>query len=103
MDGINSIPSMMAQETEILLAKIATESISAPMVFEEKISTIDPLMLYGACLTSIEYKFHDFEHKEINPILDFIHFTRLEKQKLQESGEVPVPIPELTELFRLQD
>lgn len=99
MEGIISISTLMAQETDILLAKIPIDSRSDQLVFEEKLSTIDPLMLYGACLVSLELKYLDFKHKELDHILNLIHFIRREKEKLQESGELPVPIPELVDLL----
>jgi hypothetical protein len=101
MKGDISIPSLTVVETDILLAKIAAES--SQMVFEERLPMVDPLMLYGASLVSIDSKFLEFEHKEFSHILNFIQFIRREKEKLQESGELPVPIPELVDIFRFQD
>jgi hypothetical protein len=99
MEGIISIPSLVAQETEALLAEIAAESKTDHMVFEDKVSTIDPLLLYGASLISMNSKYLDFEHKYFNHILNLIQFIRHEINRLQGSGELPVPIPELVDLF----
>jgi hypothetical protein len=96
---IISTPSLTAQETDILLAKIATESRSKQVVFEDNLSMIDPLILYGASLVSIDEKFNDYSHKEYSHILNFIQFIRREKEKLQASGKVPVPIPKLEDLL----
>jgi hypothetical protein len=99
MEGIISIPSLVAQETEILLAEIAAKSRSDHMVFEDKLSTIDPLLLYGASLVSINLKYLDFKHKHFSHIFNLIQFIRHEIEKLQGSGELPVPIPKLVDLF----
>ena len=99
MEGIISIPTLVAQETEILLAQIAAESRSDYMVFEDKLSTIDPLLLYGASLMSMNSKYLDFEHKYFNHILNLIQFIRYEIKRLQGSGELPVPIPKLVDLL----
>jgi hypothetical protein len=99
MEGIISIPSLVAQETEILLAEITAKSRYDHMVFEDKLSTIDPLLLYGASLISINLRYLDFKHKHSNHIFNLIQFIRHEIEKLQGSGVLSVPIPKLVDLF----
>ncbi|MHA1937822.1 MAG: hypothetical protein ACW97O_06385 [Candidatus Thorarchaeota archaeon] len=99
IEGVNTISKLLAQETDILLAKIAAETGYNEIVFEQKISSIDPVLIYGACLVSIQSYYENFDHDEIDYILDLIQFIKHEKERLQMARALPFPIPELIELL----
>jgi hypothetical protein len=99
IEGVNTISSLIAQDTDILLAKIAAETRYSEIVFEQKISSIDPVLLYGACLVSIETYNENFDHDEIDHLLNLVQFIKHEKERLQMARALPFPIPELKDLL----
>ena len=99
-EGTNTISNLIAQETDILLAKIAPEIRSDNMNYEQKISSIEPLLLYGAFLVSIESLYRDFEYPKHDYILNLMHFIKHEKDRLKVTGALLFPIPELVDLLQ---
>ncbi len=99
IEGVTTISSLFAQDTDILLAKIAAETRYSEIVFEQKISSIDPVLLYGACLASIESYYENFDHDEIDYFLNLVQFIKHEKERLQMARALPFPIPELIDLL----
>jgi hypothetical protein len=100
LENITSVEFLLAQETDILLAEKAIDSGTSWMALHEKVSRINPQLFYGACLVALEEKYRDFNHEELEHIQAFYHFVKHERQQLEGSGKVEVPIPDFDELLK---
>jgi hypothetical protein len=99
LESITSIEFLLAQETDIMIAEKAIDNGTSWMALHEKVSGIDPQLFYGACLVTLEKKYRDFVHKELENIQEFYNFVKRERQQLEGSGMVEAPLPDLDELF----
>lgn len=99
LDGTESVPELLAQETKVLLAEIASSSNRSRLELEQSLAQAEPSRLYGACLKALEAKLSGYEHKELIPVLDLLTFVSRESRELQWQLGVTRPVPDLQELI----
>jgi len=83
--SLESVPSMLAQESEILLAERRAAWSHAPQVFEQRMVNAAPLVLYQACLHAILRRFEHFPNPG-EEIVHFVHVLRAELTALRDDG-----------------
>ena len=84
------------EEVEIILAERFAKWESEPHEFETRLSKVEPLTLYAACLESLIEK---FRHSLQEYTQDLVHFLHTEIQALQEESTLPHYIPPLSEIL----
>jgi hypothetical protein len=99
LENITSIEFLLAQETDILMAEKAIASGTSWMALHEKAAGMGPLLFYRACLVSLEKKYRDFVHKELEHIQEFYNFIKREMENLEKLEGGATHLPDLDELF----
>jgi hypothetical protein len=95
----SSIPSLLAEETEILFAERRAEWEPDHSTFNKKLIKADPLSLYCACLDALREKFDRSQFRGNEAIQHFAHFIHNEITALQELHNWPSRLPTVTELL----
>jgi hypothetical protein len=93
----SSIPMLLICEVEILLAEKRATTTQPLEVFQQRLATLDPLMLYAACLDALVEKFEapDPDHR---PAVEFAQFLETERQ-IVENEVRPRRLPPLDQLL----
>ncbi len=95
----SSIPVILSEETEILLAERRAGWAHDPSIYDKRLSAADPLILYIACLEAIRKKFEHIPTEESELIREFGQFIHVEIKTLRELHEWPLYIPLIDELL----
>lgn len=94
----DTLPTILAEEVEVLLARRRGEQLRHLAAYEQKLSRVDPAVLYAACLSELEAK---HRHRDSAETHEFVlaHFLRAEIARLRESGGWPSDEPALAALL----
>jgi hypothetical protein len=90
----DSIPTLLAQEIEILLAARKAEWPPNDNSFEKRLAAADPLTLYAVCLKTLEDKFADPNLNEVSYTLLFYNFIQAEIRALHATHLWPSTLPD---------
>jgi hypothetical protein len=95
----SSIPSLLAEETEILFAERRAEWEPDHTTFIKKLIKVDPLTLYFVLLEILREKFEHSQFRGNEAIQHFDHFIHNEISVLQELHKWPEQLPTVAELL----
>lgn len=95
----SSIPSLLAEETEILVAERRAEWEHDHATFIKKLIRADPLTLYCACLEDLRVKIDYSQLRDGEDIQHFAHFIYREIEALQELHKWPSRLLTVAELL----
>lgn len=84
--GNGPVATLLAQETEILLAQRRAFWEATPEEFEQRLARVEPLKLYLTCLQAIQQRFTRLPSASENMIQQFRHMLRLEIRAVQEQA-----------------
>lgn len=99
LTSTSSIPSVLAEETEIIFAERRAEWEPDHMTFNKKLIMADPFFLYCACLEYLKVKYEQSHIMDDGVILHFAQFVHDEIEALQELHKWPVQLPTVAELL----
>lgn len=103
LNKFNRISTILANEAAILIAEIRAEELPDLSVYINKITCIDPLELYCACLKSLKVKFTQ-SFRPITPsLVTFSRFLTTEIDSLHVANLWPNRVTDLFELFGLRN
>ena len=91
--------TMLAVESEIVLAERRGAWAHAPLEFNARLARVDPVQLYVACLDALHEKFLNFPGVDDESISRFIQFLEIELQDLREQGGAGLQIRTPEELL----
>jgi len=100
----HDLPIWITCEVEILLAEQNAHWDPAhPHAFEEHLAPLDPFILYASCLQALQEKTSDRSYVEEGK-LDHQgeHFLDAEIRRLKETGDWPVLLPTLDQMFGVE-
>jgi hypothetical protein len=99
LTSTSSIPSILAEETEIIFAERRAEWEPDHKTFIKKLIVADPFVLYCACLKYLKAKFDHSHIGDDGVIQYFVQFIHDEIEALQESHTWPAKLPTIAELL----
>lgn len=89
---------MLATETEILLAERRAAHPTDPTVFDERLASVDPLMIYHAVLLALRERFQRLP-QGMDETKRFIHFLQVENRQIHEQRGLPEGSARLEDLL----
>ena len=95
----SSIPSILAEETEIVFAERRATWEPDHATFNRKLIMADPLVLYCTCLEYLKIKHEHSHFRHDGVIQHFSQFVRHEIEALQELHKWPEQLPTVGELL----
>jgi len=95
----NSIPTMLANEAAILLAKKRADELPELDEYNKRLVFTDPLLLYCSCLRTLENKYNNIPNPEMPSWETFLIFLTSEIESLQAAGLWPKKVPGIVELL----
>jgi hypothetical protein len=99
LTSTSSIPSILAEETEIIFAERRAEWEPDHTTFNKKLINADPLTLYCACLEALREKFEHSRLLDNDIIHHFAHFIQTEIKVLQKLDKWPERLPTVSKLL----
>jgi len=94
----SSIATVLAEETEILLAERRAEWLPDIEAYEQRLTNVSPLDLYTTCLETLRQK-HEHTQHLIEETHQLIHFIHDEIHTLKEQNLWPDKVPTLAEVL----
>jgi hypothetical protein len=95
-----SIPTTLALEVQVLLAKRRAAWVNDPEAFEGRLVAAEPLVLYRACLETLLTKARNFPSELANERLErFLHFLDSETRVFYAHRHPSTDLPTLLELL----
>jgi hypothetical protein len=94
----SSIATVLAEESEILLAERRAERLPDIEAYEQKLANVSPFDLYTTCLETLRKK-HEHTQHLIEETYQLIHFIRDEIHALKGQKLWPDNIPTLAEVL----
>jgi hypothetical protein len=95
----SSMPSLLAEETEILFAERRAEWEPDHTGFDKRLIGVDPLALYCTCLQALRSKLEHSQFRNDEAIQHFVHCIHTEITALQESHKWLTRLPTVAELL----
>lgn len=100
MGGHHTFASLLAVETEVLLAKRAAHWAAQPEQFEKRLAALDPFEFYAACLETLYATYHESRlERSDTHIYDLIHCIEDEIAALRKLGTWPELVCRVEELL----
>jgi hypothetical protein len=93
-----SIPNILADEVEILLAEKAADCLPDGGAQDQYLSAMDPWVLYVACLHALEDKFQSHRYDVMASNSAFKAFVQNEISILKRDHRYPEDLPRLEEI-----
>lgn len=95
----NSVPTMLANEASILLAKRRADELPGLDDYNKRLVRTDPRLLYCACLKTLEVKYNNIPNPEMPSWEMFLIFLTSEIKSLQAANLWPKKVPHISELL----
>ncbi len=99
LQAASSMPELLAEETEIIIAERRASWGDDHAGFENRISVVPPLTLYQSCLQILREKFEGLSSIQDESVQEISHFIRTEIETLRELDRWPTAIPSIDELL----
>jgi hypothetical protein len=97
--SISSIPEVLAEEIEILLAERRAAWDHDLSIYNKRLSAVDPLILYIACLEAIRDKIRHSPTGETSTKRELVQLIQVEIKTFHEPHEWPLYVPTIVELL----
>ena len=94
-----SIPALLADEVEILIAKQRAQRTALQGRFPNARQGCDPQIVYAACLHSLLEKYQRLDISASPTLYIFLQFLENAIAQIQDSGQWPANLPELDCMF----
>jgi hypothetical protein len=98
MGNEGSVPAILAEESEIILAE-RRAFWSKEGDFEARLAAVEPLQFYMACLDFLRKEYEGDFPKDSPSISLFKNFLRGEINALREADHWPVHLPEIKDIL----
>jgi hypothetical protein len=99
INGISSIPILLAEETEIIFAERRADWEPDHSTFKDRLTAADPFILYCVCLEALKEKFERYPSRGDEFIQRFVQIINNEIKTLHELDKWPVSIPTIAEIL----
>ena len=99
LGDFNQIPTILANEVAILLAKRRVEELPDLSSYNESLLCTDPLELYCSCLKALRVKFMDLSLPESPSMFAFANFLITEIETLRSANLWPNRVQEIEDLL----
>ncbi len=97
--GTASIPTLLAQQTEIIFAERRADWEPDQSTFERRLSAADPHTLYCVCLQTLKEKFMCYPSGGDESLQQFVQFLFGEIKTLQELDMWPGSLPAIDKIL----
>ena len=97
--GLDTLPRVLAEEAEILLAQRRSAWLPGLEDYEQRLIQARPDVLYAACLKALHERFLCLRQSGDQPAQDFCNFLHAEIDALDREGDWPALLPRIEDLL----